>query len=83
MYIYKQQLCHKVTNAPRDKTFQELRPKVHFFDRPIDPQSTSNNQLKPVMTAGLVNMLIDRIANLGLEVRVMVLVHDTPCSKGE
>ena len=35
------------------------------FNRPIDHQSTSNDRLKPVMTAGLVNMHIDRsIANL-------------------
>ena len=39
---------------------------MFFFNRPIDHQSTSNDRLKPVMTAGLVNMLIDRsIANLG------------------
>ena len=36
-----------------------------FFQLPIDHQSTSNDRLKPVMTAGLVNMHIDRsIANL-------------------
>ena len=37
-----------------------------FFNRPIDHQSTSNDQLKPVLTTGLVNMHIDwSIANLG------------------
>ena len=34
---------------------------THFFNRPIDHQSTSNDWLKPVMTTGLVNMHIDRL----------------------
>ena len=39
---------------------------MFFFNQPIDHQLTSNDQLKPVLTTGLVNMHIDRsIANLG------------------
>ena len=39
-----------------------------FFNRPVDNQSTSNDLLKPVMIAGLVNMHNDRsIANLDVD----------------
>ena len=49
---------NEITNA------EFLRTDHGYFNRPIDHQSTTNDQLKPVLTTGLVNTHIDRsIAN--------------------